>query len=250
MFDILITVAPKDFNKLRFIGESIQNNIIDYNEDSFRDIFYVSPIAIPDEYLFIGDNLFTDEDIFDFDFSKIKMENRRGWYRQQFIKLFQEVTADNYLVIDSDAYINKPLKINPAYPDFYLGKDQHHLPYFRLLKEVLNLDRVYSHSFISEMMFFKRGIIRYLLGELGISRYDFFDVVVDKINEINDGSSFSEYEMYGNYVTKNWPDLYKYKNIEVSHQWKKREWTDKEIVDYVSKYKNTNYNILTMHSWI
>jgi hypothetical protein len=245
MFDILITIAEKDFNKLRFVEESIENSI-----EGWNDIFIISPVAIPDERIYMSNQLFTDKDVLDFDFSRIKMESRRGWYRQQFIKLFQEVTADNYLVIDADAYINKPLEINPAHPDFYLGKDQHHLPYFKFLKDVLNLDRVYPHSFIAEMMFFKRGVIKYMLNELKMDKQEFFNVAVDKINEIDNGSGFSEYEMYGNYVTKNWPDFYGYKSIEVSHQWKKREWTDNEIRQYIEKYKNTNYNILTMHSWM
>jgi len=245
MFDVLITVAQKDFNKLPFVFESIHENIQGVNT-----YFVVSPVALPDEYMHLNAEYLIDHEILDFDFSKINMESRRGWYRQQFIKLLQTVTLDNYLVVDADVCINKSVVINTMDPYFYLGRDQNHKPYFECFNLICNLKREYPHSFISEMMFFKRGIIRYLLNDLGVTVQEFLNICVDAINVVNDGSSFSEYEFYGNYVTKTWFDLYQYKKINVFHQKKKRKWTDDEIRNYIDEYKGTNYDLLTMHSWI
>jgi hypothetical protein len=153
-------------------------------------------------------------------------------------------------VVDADAYINKPFKIDLGYPCFYLGRDQHHTPYFECFKLLCNLSRVYPHSFISEVMQFKRGVIRNLLSNTHYSIKEFIDRSVECINIINDGSSFSEYEFYGNYVTKNWPNFYQYNYIKVFNQHKNRKWTEDEIKQYVNKYKNADYDILTMHSWI
>jgi len=241
MFDILITVAQKDFNKLRFVVNSIQKRI-----DAYHNIYCISDMPMPDKLN--GVQYYIDDDVIDFDFSKIDMVNRRGWYKQQFIKLFQEITVDNYFVIDADVIINKPLEINTAHPFFFFGKDQSHQPYFTFLKDVLDLERAYPHSFICEMMFFKRVFIKYMLSELGVDRREFFDICAKEINKINDGSGFSEYEMYGNYMTKHFSGLYQYKNIKVMHQAKKRLWNDDEIKAYISEYKD--YDLLTMHTWI
>jgi hypothetical protein len=155
MFDVLILVAPKDFNKLPFVCESIVKNI-----NGVHKFYFVSPCAIPDEKLFVDGECFIDREVVDFDFPIINAKERRGWYCQQFIKLFQEVTLRDYLVVDADVYINRPLLVDSKYPTFFLGREQRHEPYFQLMKEVVNLDRVYPHSFISEIMYFKRDVIQ------------------------------------------------------------------------------------------
>jgi hypothetical protein len=245
MYDIIITIARKDFNKLQFVVSSIIKNV-----PGFHNIYCISNISIPDRYRIDGIQCFIDDEVIDFDFFNIRMVNRRGWYRQQFIKLFQGITADNYLVIDGDVYINKPMEINTAHPYFLLGRDQHHLPYFQFMKDVFNLDQMYPHSFISEMMFFKRGMIGFMLDELKVDKYQFFNICAKEINKLNDPSGFSEYELYGNYVTKNWPDLYQYKQLKTIPTAKKREWTDDEIREHIRFYSRGNYDLLTMHSWI
>jgi len=245
MFDILITIAKKDFNKTSFLMESILKNV-----KYFEEIYCVSDKEVPKKFKIDGVNYFTDDEVIDFDFSKIDMEYRRGWYRQQFIKLFQEITQDNYLVIDGDIFINKPIEISSDTPYFFIGMDQYHLPYFHFLKDVMSLDKVYPRSFICEMMFFKRNIIRHILEKMNVDKYQFFDICTDGINKINNASGFSEYEMYGNYVTKNFPDFYGYKDIKVLHQHRKREWEDEEIKKHINKYIGSEYDIFTMHSWI
>jgi hypothetical protein len=245
MFDILITVSQKDFNKLPFVLESINFHI-----KGIHKYHLIAPVTIPEEYIWVEADVHRDEEVIDFDFSKIKMTSRQGWYRQQFIKLFQQVTTNNYLVVDADTIINKPIEIEPASPCFFLGRDQHHLPYFHLMKTVLDLDRVYPHSFISELMFFKRGMIQYLLNEKKMTPEEFFNSCVEVINQMNEGSGFSEYELYGNFVSKYWPNAYTYKNVSVCHRWKKRRWTDDEIRNYVSTFRHTNNDLLTMHSWL
>lgn len=245
MFDILITVAQKDFNKLPFVLKSIVQNIRGFNQ-----IHIVSNSIVPSEAIVTDVYLHLDGEVLDYDFSKILMQNRIGWYRQQFIKLFQEVTCDNYVVIDADAYINHPIIIDSASPVFYLGREQHHKPYFECFKLICELDRIYPHSFISELMHFKRGVIQFLLSEMNMTKTEFIDRCVQCINKINHPSSFSEYEFYGNYVTKNWKDFYRYVNLNVLSQHKQRLWSDSELRDTVNKYSKSNYDILTMHSWL
>lgn len=245
MFDILILVAPKDYNKLRFVCDSIIRNVEDYHK-----IYIVSPTAISDFDMYCDAEYLNDRDVLDFDFSKIKMQNRQGWYRQQFIKLFQEVTNSNWLVVDSDIWINKPLSINPGIPVFYLGKDQNHPAYFKLMESLFGFGRVYPHSFISELMLFKRGFVNYMLLSFGMDRKTFIEACVEKINEMNDASGFSEYELYGNYITKNFPNAYSHQYLNVSSNHKNRNWTDQEMSNLIKTNLNSDYDLLTMHSWI
>lgn len=245
MFDVLITTAPKDYNKLPFVCESVMQNI-----KGFSDFYIVSPTPIPAHLKYSTITYLSDKEALDYDFSSIDMANRRGWYRQQFIKLFQNFTKPNYLVVDSDIYVNKPFHIYPNHPDFYLGKQQNHLPYFECFKMLCGLEKSYDHSFISEMMLFKRGIIEHLLFHEKKGIKSFLDRCVQCINIVNNGSGFSEYEFYGNYVTKNWKSLYHYKKINVLYQHKDREWKDDEIVSCIGKNAKSNYDILTFHTWM
>lgn len=243
--DVLITTAPKDFNKLKFAYDSIMQNV-----EGIGDVVCISPIRIPEKYLPSGVYPLTDQEASHFDLSLINMKHRRGWYRQQFIKLFQTITSNDYLVVDSDVFICKKLSISDSQPIFYLGKDQLHQPYFDLMKDIVNLDRVYPHSFICEMMYFQRDIIEHMLNYLKTDSYGFFSRCVEYINRANDASGFSEYELYGNYTSKYFPDLYQYVPLNVLHRAQKREWTDDEIWNYIKQNMDKEYDLLTMHSWI
>lgn len=247
MFDILITISKKDFNKLRFVVHSIKKNI-----NGFSQIYVISNEPIP-VYLMVEDVLyFTDGKVTDFDYSRFTgvIKQREGWYRQQFIKLFQEVTFDNYLVIDSDVYLNRTIDVNPDNPPFLFGKDQYHEPYFRFMKKVFNLDKCYPHSFINEIMFFKRGMTKYILSTIGVDKYKFFDICVEELNAMNDASGFSEYELYGNFVTKHWPELYQYRYLKTRAFAKHRMWEDEEMMNLINMSRKSNYDIITMHSWM
>jgi len=243
MFDILITIGSKDFNKLRFMINSIVSNI-----DGFNKIYVVSNDPIPDDLKPDG-IIYLSDSIIDYDFNKIKVSGRVGWYRQQFIKLFQEVTLNDYLVIDSDVYLNGPLKINLDNPTFWLGENQNHKPYFEFMEYVFGLEKCYPHSFINEIMLFKKNIIRKMVSDTGLTRDGLFDLCVKEINKRNIQSGFSEYELYGNYVTKNYPDLYNYVNMKVIKYHKNRSWTDDEIKETISKNKYSRVDLISMHTW-
>lgn len=247
MYDILITASYKDFNKLRFVYESIEKHLV-----GFKSVYVVSNEIVPSVYRISSATYLKDEEVVDFDFSKFtgRVKERTGWYRQQFIKLFQEVTSDDYLVVDSDIYINKPIEINIDKPPFLFGKDQHHLPYFRFMMDVFALNRIYPHSFINEIMFFQRWMVQYMLSTIQVDEKKFFEMCTRELNKIDDASGFSEYELYGNFVTKHWPDAYEYRYLRTRSQALRRMWTDDEIGQFINSNKNTDYDIISMHSWM
>jgi hypothetical protein len=245
MMDVLIVTAPKDFNKLPFVCESI----ISQHPDIPLQFFFVSPSSIPEQFRKVKGEYLLDRDVIDLDFSLINMKNRRGWYRQQFIKLFQKVTSDHYIVIDSDVWLNKPI-IEEKYPTFFMGKDQYHKPYFDLMRDIVNVGREHGHSFISEIMMFDRTIIQEMLDRIHTDEQGFFDTCVEYINIVNNASGFSEYELYGNYVVKYHPGKYWFKHINVFSKALLREWTTDELHIHISSLKKSNYDLLTMHSWL
>jgi len=246
MFDILILAAEKDFNKLKFVYESINKNIINYNK-----IHCITNKKIEDKEKISGIEYYTDDDVVNFDFSKFKgnVKIRKGWYAQQYIKLFQNVTLSNYLIVDSDIYFNKKIEIDINNPTFFLGRNQHHRPYFEFMKRFLNLDRVHNYSFINEIMLFKKENIQKMLDVLKMTPNDFFESSVEILNDINQISGISEYELYGNFVTKYFPNTYNYKHIKTHLGGKHSVWDDQEVLNYIKMYENTDYDIISMHSW-
>jgi hypothetical protein len=248
MYDILIPVAEKDFVKLRFVWESIIENL-----SGFDKIYCISSVKIPQSLKLPSLEYYTDTDIIDFDFLRFTgtIKNHEGWYIQQYIKLFQKVTSDDYLEIDADVFFNKKIDIiENGKPTFLFGRDQNHLPYFNLMQNIFNLERIYPYSFINETMFFKRSIIWQLLDSINVDARGFFELILNEVNRVNEMSGFSEYELYGNYVTKYFKNSYNYRYLKTQLGGKGSLWKEDEIQRYVNYYKGTDYDLISMHSWI
>ena len=247
MYDVLIPLAEKDFNKFRFAYDSIVKNL-----SGFADIHCISPVPFPRHLKIHGVLYHLDKDVIDFDFSVFKggIKNRTGWYRQQFIELFQEVTRDDYLVSDSDNIYTKKIDVyRKGKPLFLLGEDQNHGPYFRLTEKLFGFGREYPFSFINEIMLFKRPIIKELVASTGLTNEGFFQLVAAELNRTQENSGMAQYEIYGNYVTKYHPKLYGYEYLTFINKNKHREWTDSEIQKELDKYRDSKYSMIKMHSW-
>ena len=247
-FDILIVVTKKDFSKFEFLIDSIRRNIPGYDK-----IHVISDIPLPDESQFPDVNFYRDT-IVPFDWSTFRgnIKIRKGWYKQQFIKLFQTVTSDDYLVIDGDVYVNKEVNIiENGKPTFLFGRDQNHKPYFECMKKLCNLGREYNYSFINEIMYFKREYITHLIKSNGWTPDKFFKIVTMIINEANQRSGFAEYELYGNHVTKYYRKHYNYKYIKTFEGGRhRREWSKGEIQKTIDYYKNKEEILLKLHTWV
>ena len=247
MYDILIPASEKDFIKLRFVWESIINNLA-----GFDKIYCISKAKMPVNLRLPSVNYFTDSDIINFDFKFTGViKGHEGWYIQQYIKLFQQVTSDDYLEVDADVFFNKKVNIiENGKPCFLFGRDQHHIPYFNLMEKLFDIERVCPHSFINETMFFKRSIIKHFLDSFKVDARGFFEMIISEVNRVNQMSGFSEYEFYGNYVTKYFKDYYNYKNLKTYLGGKYGQWTENEVRQYVNGFKGSDYDLISMHSWM
>ena len=101
MFDVFIPCKTSDVHKLKFVLSAIRKNVPGSDK-----IYIVSPNQLTID----GAVCLTDFDVLPKRY-KDTIQYRPGWIFQQYLKLFQEVTADRYLVIDSDLYIRSKLEI-------------------------------------------------------------------------------------------------------------------------------------------
>lgn len=248
MFDVLIPAAEKDFSKMRYAYDSILKYITGFNE-----VHCITNVKVPDHLRISGVNYYLDGDVIHFDFSVFEgiIKDRTGWYRQQFIKWFQNVTSDDYLVSESDnIYIKKVRVFKNGKPVFVLGNDQYHVPYYRFTEKLFGFGREYPYSFINEIMLLKRDIINEFVASTGMTKYGFFAMIAAELNRTQEISGMSDYDLYGNYVTKYHKDMYEYEYVKFIHLSKTRPWTDDEIKDEINKRQNSGLSMIKMHTWL
>jgi len=242
--DIFITTTEKDYNKLPYVLDSINRNI-EYNK-----IIFCSPTEIP-----LDVEQFRDKEILDIDISRFKY--RKFWVYQQFLKLFQDITSDFYITIDSDTIINKPLKffqfvglqgeIEAFKPIWYKGWNQNNAPYYEYNKAMFGFDRVVNHTFLADMNFFDRNTINGMLHDYNYTVDSFIEKSFDVIN---DHCYPSEADIYGNYYSKHIsPDLYIIKDLKTECVGKNGLWTKEEIENRISSRINSDLDTFSLHSW-
>ncbi len=253
--DLLITCHLKDVIKLPFVINAAVNNIA----DGVGDIHIVTndPNKINAELYkhphWCKTTIHGDEHVLP-DVSRESIGYRPNWIFQQLVKLTQEITQNSYLCLDADAIINRPLRvINNGKPSFFLGKDQNHQPYFDWSTTFCGVGREYPHSFISELMYFDKGIRDELFDELGYSNMT--DARKGILSLITPTRYLSEYEFFGNAITKYYPNTYDYRHIATDMNGKEvryygeQAFSEKEVVDAIEYYRGQDIDIFTLHTW-
>lgn len=252
-FDVFIPISLKDRNKLKFLIPSIGKYIPNVN--SIIVTSYAKDVEEIKEHLPVVSlypiTVISKESILPVDLSRINY--RPEWIHQQYLKLFQNVTTTQYLTIDSDVIINKNLPMfEDGKPVCYIGQDQYNEPYFKFQKEILDLSRVYPHSFINDMNFFNRDIIKEMLQRSGYTVESFIEKSFDIIT---DDCFPGEPEIYGNYAQKYHPDKYVIRQAKTlqtarwAHNYDDIVWTDEEIIAEIEKMSLTDYDMATLHTW-
>jgi hypothetical protein len=187
---------------------------------------------------------------------------RPPWIYQQFIKLFQDITdTRHYLVIDADLVINHHLDLLTGdKPKFFLGIDQNHEPYFRYSQDLFGFGREYNHSFISEIMMFDKYIINALLHFYHVEATETAGFNRDEsIRHLYDTTCAracdewmpADYELYGNFVEKFYPNQYTKTKLHTNIRGKLQEdWSYDEMQAYVDEMKDKDYDVFTAHTWL
>ncbi len=148
---------------------------------------------------------------------RIGRDKRAGWYLQQFLKMsmsqHQEI-AEYYLIWDSDTILLRTMNLFSENKVLVNPTKEYHPPYFKTMEKLLTLKRQVDFSFISEHMMVYSAYMRDLIAELSTAadsagRTSWVGYVMANIEEHDlNGSGFSEFETYGNFIAARYPDSF------------------------------------------
>ena len=140
-----------------------------------------------------------------------------GWYLQQFLKMgfaTSEYAKVQYLIWDADTFPLKPLLFYENGKFFVTAKTEYHVPYFKTIHKLLNLDKIADYSFIAEHMIIDVNVMKEMitaLMESDVQGDTWWEKIINALdtNDVTEKSmfAFSEFETYGTYLLKNYPDL-------------------------------------------
>ena len=243
-YDLVIPCHEKDFVKLKYC---IQSCILFLNPEPEK-IYVVSqrPFAHNIENIVhVYDHHAIRTDINSINY------HRKNWIYQQFIKLGQDFTDnDMYMCVDSDLFFNRPMNLfDEEKPKFFISdREQHHQPYFNFMKKSHDLDKQVDHTFINDFMMFDRNICHEIID----NNFGNLAPLLSFCNRnLSDDCLLSEFELYGNFVTKHHPDRYSKQNTKTKMfgRYVNQPWAEQEISNCVSQMKDQDYDLFTIHSW-
>lgn len=244
--DLFIPCAPKDYAKLWYVLDSV---------DRFLPDIMAAHIVTPTTIERIGGMRFPihyhlDREVLDFDYSRFKF--RPTWVYQQFLKLFQSVTEDWFLVMDADRFINKPLRLfDGDTPIMFLrDRDENHAPYFEYNRKMLGIGKVFAHSFLSECTLYSRSFIEAMLITADLTPREW---LVKSAEIISATCCIADAELYGSFMYDQYPDVYRFEMLRDYMRGKyaeQGEWTASEIAAYVAEMAaREDVDFFTAHSW-
>lgn len=246
-YDLVLVAHEKDFNNLKIIIKYACQNL------SFDDIHLIlSDRKVYKEQDILKQitnkniNIYVETDILKIDKSKIKY--RPNWAYQMLLKFFNNVTINNnYLVIEADSFIIKPLEF---FEDnkiiFYLGRDQNHKPYYDFNRRVLGIGREYNYSFIAEFMMYDKLLLQdMLLKSKCRDVQDFLELIYEYTSV---DCYMADYEFYGNFVYIHHSNRFTTKKS--NNYFSGREivyWSEREIEDAIKN--NSDKDVVSCHCW-
>ena len=249
-YDIVIVSHEKDFNNIKHIITYSEKNLnfdsihlILSEREEYRDFETLKNITTKPVYLH------KETDIIKIDRNRLSF--RPNWIYQMMLKMFQNVTKnDNFLIIESDCIILKPLDFFDGDKTiFYLGRDYPNEPYFNFNKSLLNIGRGYDHSFICEFMMYDKKIIKDLLDKCNCKNVDDFMEII--YNTVNDNCYPADYELYGNFVYKFHNEKFSVKKLNYHMTGRDGKhhpyWSDTEIKQLTDSYKELD--AISFHIW-
>jgi hypothetical protein len=209
IFDIVICVGPNDKDIICKQIEYTKKNIIGY-----RNIYLICY----DPTIIIHGCITIDEKQFPFSLDTVRnihgQLNRNGWYLQQLLKLYALITIpeilERCLVIDADTFFLKPtlfIKNNKCLYNYGTEYCNHYFDHMlKMHEDLIKVD--INKSGISHHMMFEKTYINKLINKIEEKHNDkFYNVFLKMVPNANVSlSGASEYEIYFNYMLKNYSD--------------------------------------------
>jgi len=220
-FPVVIPTIPSDvpkvLNNLQFMSRYLEiNNIVVIGN---KDVERMLPNTLKNSYI-------NESEFIDIDSIKTLLirrtgdeitGKRAGWYAQQFIKMsYANVcSTEYYLLWDSDTIPLHEIELFEGGVPYLDYKTEFHKPYFQTISNILpGYNKIIKGSFIAEHMLINTSIMKSLLKEIefniNLEGKSYIEKVLNSISANDIGASgFSEFETYGTYTMKNFPNKYK-----------------------------------------
>lgn len=213
--DVFIPVHPKDFpvlpNAIRSIG--------DFITPAAHSITVVARDYTPDLGCILkatGSQFLQEDKIIPnlkrSDVTPIiyQGEDRSGWYFQQFLKwgLADLSSQMHYLVVDADVLFIRDTPLFAGSKIIHYRTMQHHTPYFETYDKLIGYRPQYDMSFIANFMMLNSNIVREITSAIERHTGKTWHEAILKSIDPKTLSSFSEYETYGYYVSRYYPEMF------------------------------------------
>ncbi len=227
--DVVIPIIQKDLHILPLCLEGVRHCVA----HPINQIYIVAPpeISIKD---FCGANQlqFVDENsVFDFSPKDLRLEihtkdghdlNRSGWLFQQLVKLSGKIgTCRYYLCIDADHVLVRPhLFLTKEQKTVFYMSYEDHQPYYAHIQRLLPDLKVDSLSYVDHKMLFDKEQLQALHKVLQRNNGSWIETILQNY-DLSEVSGFSEFELYGNYVTQ-----------KERRPWLQKRLPYKELADY------------------
>lgn len=134
-------------------------------------------------------------------------QNRSGWIYQQLLKLGADafVQKDNYLVLDSDTVLVAPHSFISDHRYVLQANTDWHQPYLETFKKLFGINPANHLSSVCHMMLFNTRRVREMRQQIErVSGKKWDRAIIDAL-DLNQASSFSEYETYANWLAIHYP---------------------------------------------
>lgn len=246
-YETFIPAAPKDYAKIKYVAQQAAKHT------ATQAIHVVTPTPTEKFVLSIPVHFHLDSEIL-CGLSQVSFKIRPAWVFQQMLKLLQDVTAtDFYQVIDADTFIVKNMSlVEHNKPVFILGLNQPATEYHMFNQRLLGYSKVYPWSFLSELTFYSKTLLREMFTDIGaVDRLGFFERCANLVNYGKCGLP-AESEIYGAWVYHRYPDKYHFTHVRVSlgGRYNTGSYTVKEIEDAINERSaNPDIDVFSMHSW-
>jgi hypothetical protein len=211
--EVVIPCLDKDLATLPLVIDSLRA----FLKHPLGNIYIVSPVSARDTAIFCRHNdcVFVDETkIAPVEKREIhhrpKGRDRSGWIYQQLIKLNANslVKTPFFLVWDADTALTKPQAYLHRDKFVINHSDEYHQAYYEIYQRVTHEEARSKVSFITHQMIWSKEILEELKQKLEAeNQIEWYRAIIDNLDN-NRKSSFSEYELYGNFLNSYHPNSF------------------------------------------
>jgi hypothetical protein len=247
--DIIITLAPKDLDKLENCLIGIKNNIL----HPISKIFIIGSKSNELDIIlkkFKCEHV-NEEELLNKNELNIKYIHnnidRSGWLFQQLLN-YQGVSSlgnENFkLAINSDTVFSKKQKFIKDGKMVFNASNTYHYPYFSIASKLLDLNKTTTVSFTSHHILYNKKIFKQMINYIE-KKYNkkWYKAILDNLN-YSILSNHSDFETYAQFAIKNYK-----KSITIEYFFNKDIY-EKDLKNFSKNFQTFFYKSLSFHDYL